>query len=46
MVQAKIISENKDGITLQVVNSNEGKWTLKIPFSNSYNASYQFIKNK
>ena len=46
MVQAKIISENKGGITLQVVNSNEGKWTLKIPFSNSYNASYQFIKNK
>jgi hypothetical protein len=46
MVQAKIISENKDGITLQVVNSNEGKWTLKIPFSNSNNVSYQFIKSK
>ena len=45
-VQAKIISENKDGATIEVDNAQEGKWILKIPFSNSNEASLQFSKIK
>ena len=41
-VKAKIISEDKGGINLQVTNPDEGKWELHIPFSDSSKAAYHF----
>ena len=45
-VQAKIISETKDIITIEVDNAQKGKWILKIPFSNSNDATIKFSKIK
>ena len=46
VVQAKIISDDKDGINLQVSVSGEGKWELNIPLSDSRKAFCNFSKNK
>ena len=41
-VQAKILSGDKEGIIIQVINPKEGKWELTIPLSESGKASYNF----
>ena len=38
-IEAKILSENKDGLILQVTHPIEGQWTLTIPYTNSNKAS-------
>ena len=44
VVKSKIISENDDSVTVDITNLSEGKWILKIPFSSSTGASFQFLK--
>lgn len=43
-IQAKIISENKEGVTLEIVNPNEGKWEINIPRSDSRKAFCKFYQ--
>ncbi|MEO5999274.1 MAG: hypothetical protein ABIN89_20950 [Chitinophagaceae bacterium] len=45
-VQAQILSEDKDGFTLRVINHEEGKWILTIPFSECSKESFQFSKHR
>ena len=45
-VHAEITSQNKNGLTVEVNNRGEGKWLVKIPFSNSNDASFDFRKSK
>ena len=41
-IKTQIQSEDKDMITLQVINPHEGRWIIKIPLFNSSKASCKF----
>lgn len=41
---AKIVSENKEGIKLEVTYKNKGIWNLTIPYSNSNKTNFEFTK--
>jgi hypothetical protein len=45
-INAKIIAEDKDMVTLKVTNFKEGSWTIQVPFSNSDNASCKFLPDE
>lgn len=41
-IKTKIQSEDKDMVTLQIINPQEGSWMIKIPLLNSSKASCKF----
>lgn len=42
-LRAKIISENSEGIELEIVSKEKGTWDLTIPYSNSKKVHLEFI---
>ncbi|MCY1719026.1 heparinase II/III family protein [Prolixibacteraceae bacterium Z1-6] len=41
-VNASILSKNADGVTLEVVSKEKGKWRIEIPYANSAKAKLEF----
>jgi len=41
-IQAKILSQDEEGVKVRVADKNEGQWKIVIPFSNSSEASLNY----
>jgi len=44
-IQTEILSHDSDGVKVQVINPEKGKWDMFIPFSNSAIAELEFTSN-